>query len=34
MKVEIGKRQVARRAMNEAPEEEEEYKIVADSRDS
>jgi len=34
MKVEIGKRQVARRAKNEAPEKEDEYKIVADSQDS
>ena len=30
MKVEIGKRQVARRAKNEAPEVEEDYKLEAD----
>lgn len=34
MKVEIGKRQVARKAKNEAPEKEDEYKITADSQDS
>jgi hypothetical protein len=34
MKVEIGKRQVAKRAKGEALEAEEDYKIVADAQDS
>ncbi|KUG17133.1 dna modification methylase [hydrocarbon metagenome] len=34
MKVEIGKRQAARRAKGEALEAEEDYKIVADAQDS